>query len=216
LNKTIKSFSKARSRSSIKNKDLLNKANREIFQKEEDFKDFKFLIDESKINNLEIGFGDGKYLFEMACLRPEENFIGIEVFESGLANTYKKIVLNKIKNLSIIQGDIVQIIKKNESIEIFDQMYILFPDPWPKSKHKKRRLLKEKFLLKVNNLIKKNGTLIIKTDWQDYAEEIEINLKKMNFDFNINYLENLFKTKYEQIAINEDRTIVNFEVKIKS
>ncbi|MFL2753885.1 MAG: tRNA (guanosine(46)-N7)-methyltransferase TrmB [Gammaproteobacteria bacterium] len=216
MNKTIKSFSKARSRSSIKNKDLLNDANREIFQKEENFKDFKFLIDESKINNLEIGFGDGKHLYEMATLRPEENFIGVEVFESGLANTYKKIVLNKIKNLSIVQGDIVQIIKKNESIEIFDRMYILFPDPWPKSKHKKRRLLKERFLSKVNDLIKKNGTLIIKTDWQDYAEEIEINLKKMNFEFNINYLENLFKTKYEQIAIDEDRTIVNFEVQIKS
>ena len=167
MNKTIKSFSKARSRFSVQNKRLLSAADKNIFYQEENFKDFKNLLKVEEKNILEIGFGDGKHLYQQAELNLDVFFLGVEVFESGLTNTYRRIIKNELKNLKLIQGDIAEIINLNKSLEIFTKIYVLFPDPWPKSKHKKRRLLKKQFILGLKNLLKENGKLIIKTDWEN-------------------------------------------------
>ena len=167
MKNSIKSFSKARSRSSIKNKRLLSIADKTIIWSEENFKDFKFLFNDPAKLNLEIGFGDGIFLFDQALNNLDESFIGIEVFESGLTNTYKKIKKSNLKNLKIINGDVIQILSTNKSKNLFDLIIILFPDPWPKSKHKKRRLLKSDFFIVLQSLLKKDGKIIIKTDWQD-------------------------------------------------
>ena len=155
MKNSIKSFSKARSRSSFKNKQILSKANEIFFVTEDNFEDFKFLNEDPFKLNLEIGFGDGKYLTEHALNNPKQSFIGIEVFESGLANTYKKIEKLNITNLKLIQGDVSEIFSKNKSKNLFDLITIFFPDPWPKSKHKKRRLLKKNFFLILKSLLKK-------------------------------------------------------------
>ena len=160
MKNSIKSFSKARSRSSFKNKQILSKANEIFFVTEDNFEDFKFLNEDPFKLNLEIGFGDGKYLFEQALNNPKQSFIGIEVFESGLANTYKKIEKLNITNLKLIQGDVSEIFSKNKSKNLFDLITIFFPDPWPKSKHKKRRLLKKNFFLILKSLLKKEGKII--------------------------------------------------------
>lgn len=213
MKNSIKSFSKARSRSSLKNKKILSKANEIFFITEDDFEDFKLLnIDPFKLN-LEIGFGDGKYLFEQALNNPKQSFIGIEVFESGLANTYKKIEKFNITNLKLIQGDVAQIFSKNKSKNLFDLITIFFPDPWPKSKHKKRRLLKKNFFLILQSLLKKEGKIIIKTDWQDYAEEIIETLKDLKFNFDqesVNVDSKELITKYEEIALKEKRKVMTF------
>ena len=213
MKNSIKSFSKARSRSSLKNKKILSKANEIFFITEDDFEDFKLLNEDPFKLNLEIGFGDGKYLSEQALNNPKQSFIGIEVFESGLANTYKKIEKFNITNLKLIQGDVAQIFSKNKSKNLFDLITIFFPDPWPKSKHKKRRLLKKNFFLILQSLLKTEGKIIIKTDWQDYAEEIIETLKdlKFNFDqesFNVDSKELI--TKYEEIALKEKRRVMTF------
>ena len=213
MKNSIKSFSKARSRSSIKNKKILSKANEIFFITEDDFEDFKFLNKDPFKLNLEIGFGDGKYLSEQALNNPKQSFIGIEVFESGLANTYKKIEKFNIKNLKLIQGDVAQIFSKNKSKNLFDLITIFFPDPWPKSKHKKRRLLKKNFFLILQSLLKKEGKIIIKTDWQDYAEEIIEILKDLKFNFDqesVNVDSKELITKYEEIALKEKRTVTTF------
>ena len=213
MKNSIKSFSKARSRSSLKNKKILSKANEIFFITEDDFEDFKLLNEDPFKLNLEIGFGDGKYLSEQALNNPKQSFIGIEVFESGLANTYKKIEKFNIKNLKLIQGDVAQIFSKNKSKNLFDLITIFFPDPWPKSKHKKRRLLKKNFFLILQSLLKKEGKIIIKTDWQDYAEEIIETLKDLKFNFDqesVNVDSKEFITKYEEIALKEKRTVRTF------
>ena len=213
MKNSIKSFSKARSRSSIKNKKILSKANEIFFITEDDFEDFKLLNEDPFKLNLEIGFGDGKYLSEQALNNPKQSFIGIEVFESGLANTYKKIEKFNITNLKLIQGDVAQIFSKNKSKNLFDLVTIFFPDPWPKSKHKKRRLLKKNFFLILQSLLKKEGKIIIKTDWQDYAEEIIETLKDLKFNFDqesVNVDSKEFITKYEEIALKEKRTVRTF------
>lgn len=213
MKNSIKSFSKARSRSSLKNKKILSKANEIFFITEDDFEDFKLLNEDPFKLNLEIGFGDGKYLSEQALNNPKQSFIGIEVFESGLANTYKKIEKFNITNLKLIQGDVAQIFSKNRSKNLFDLITIFFPDPWPKSKHKKRRLLKKNFFLILQSLLKKEGKIIIKTDWQDYAEEIIETLKELKFNFDqesVNVDSKELITKYEEIALKEKRKIMTF------
>ena len=213
MKNSIKSFSKARSRSSLKNKKILSKANEIFFITEDSFEDFKLLNKDPFKLNLEIGFGDGKYLFEQALNNPKQSFIGIEVFESGLANTYKKIEKFNITNLKLIQGDVAQIFSKNKSKNLFDLITIFFPDPWPKSKHKKRRLLKKNFFLILQSLLKTEGKIIIKTDWQDYAEEIIETLKDLKFNFDqesVNVDSKELITKYEEIALKEKRTVMKF------
>ena len=213
MKNSIKSFSKARSRSSLKNKKILLKANEIFFITEDSFEDFKLLNKDPFKLNLEIGFGDGKYLFEQALNNPKQSFIGIEVFESGLANTYKKIEKFNITNLKLIQGDVAQIFSKNKSKNLFDLITIFFPDPWPKSKHKKRRLLKKNFFLILQSLLKKQGKIIIKTDWQDYAKEIVETLKDLKFNFDqesVNVDSKELITKYEEIALKEKRTVMKF------
>ena len=213
MKNSIKSFSKARSRSSLKNKKILSKANEIFFITEDSFEDFKLLNKDPFKLNLEIGFGDGKYLFEKALNNPKQSFIDIEVFESGLANTYKKIEKFNITNLKLIQGDVAQIFSKNKSKNLFDLITIFFPDPWPKSKHKKRRLLKKNFFLILQSLLKKQGKIIIKTDWQDYAKEIVETLKDLKFNFDqesVNVDSKELITKYEEIALKEKRTVMKF------
>lgn len=213
MKNSIKSFSKARSRSSLKNKKILSKANEIFFITEDNFEDFKLLNKDPFKLNLEIGFGDGKYLFEQALNNPKQSFIGIEVFESGLANTYKKIEKFNITNLKLIQGDVAQIFSKNKSKNLFDLITIFFPDPWPKSKHKKRRLLKKNFFLILQSLLKTEGKIIIKTDWQDYAEEIIETLKDLKFNFDqesVNVDSKELITKYEEIALKEKRKVMTF------
>ena len=213
MKNSIKSFSKARSRSSIKNKRLLSIADKTIIWSEENFKDFNFLFNDPAKLNLEIGFGDGIFLFDQALNNLEEAFIGIEVFESGLTNTYKKIKKSNLKNLKLINGDVIQILSTNKSKNLFELIIILFPDPWPKSKHKKRRLLKSDFFIVLQSLLKKDGKIIIKTDWQDYAEEIRETLNKLDYQHTHIYeTSNLkeLKTKYEKIALKENRSINKF------
>lgn len=213
MKNSIKSFSKARSRSSLKNKRLLSIADKTIIWSEENFKDFNFLFNDPAKLNLEIGFGDGIFLFDQALNNLDEAFIGIEVFESGLTNTYKKIKKSNLKNLKLINGDVIQILSTNKSKNLFDLIIILFPDPWPKSKHKKRRLLKSDFFIVLQSLLKKDGKIVIKTDWQDYAEEIRETLNKLDYQHTHIYeTSNLkeLKTKYEKIALKENRSINKF------
>ena len=89
---------------------------------------------------------------------------------------------------------------------------IFFPDPWPKRKHNKRRLVSEDFLFEIKKILKKDGVLIIKTDWKEYAEEIEQNVKKVfgRYKKSLDKKSNLV-TKYEKIALKENRKITSFE-----
>ena len=137
------------------------------------------------------------------------------ILTKDLANTYKRILELELFNIRLIQGDIKEILLKNKSQKLFDLISIFFPDPWPKSKHKKRRLLKNNFLINLESLLKKQGQIIIKTDWQDYAEEITDTLDNLNFK----YIQSSgrsdtkeFITKYEEIALKAKREITKFQI----
>ena len=133
----------------------------------------KFYLNENQIsklapneynkNILEIGFGNGDNLVNMSLNEPNNLFIGCDVYYNGCVKLLKKIVIKNIKNVKIWPDDIHIIIKKFKK-DFFDLILILQPDPWPKTKHHKRRLIQQKFLDDLNQIMKYEGKLIISTD----------------------------------------------------
>ena len=133
----------------------------------------KFYLNENQIsklapneynkNILEIGFGNGDNLVNMSLNEPNNLFIGCDAYYNGCVKLLKKIVIKNIKNVKIWPDDIHIIIKKFKK-DFFDLILILQPDPWPKTKHNKRRLIQQKFLDDLNQIMKYEGKLIISTD----------------------------------------------------
>ncbi len=121
---------------------------------------------------LEIGFGMGESLLSMAINNPTQHFIGIEVHLPGVGALLAAIDKCKLKNIKIYQCDAAIILKnciKNESLA---KVQIFFPDPWPKQRHNKRRLIQKKFVELLVEKIKPGGLIHLATDWQDYANQM--------------------------------------------
>ena len=118
---------------------------------------------------LEIGFGMGTSTAEIAKSNLNKNYIAIEVHSPGVGNLLKLIQEKDIPNLKIIQHDAVEVLNSMIKNESFDGIHIFFPDPWPKKKHHKRRLIQSNLLRLIAQKIKKSGYLHIATDWEDYA-----------------------------------------------
>ena len=211
MNQSIKSFVRARTRLSKLNRFLLNNSPTASFCKVEHFESFD-CNQSSDERILEIGFGDGENLISSAQNNLNFFFFGVEVYEMGVANILKSMETNGISNVKIILGDVKEVLEKNSVEDYFDEILIFFPDPWPKRKHNKRRLVSEDFLFEIKKILKKDGVLIIKTDWKEYAEEIEQNVKKVfgRYKKSLDKKSNLV-TKYEKIALKENRKITSFE-----
>ena len=123
----------------------------------------KLALHEYNKNVLEIGFGNGDNLVNMSLNKPNNLFIGCDAYFNGCTKLLKQIVNKNIKNIKIWPDDVHLIIKKFKK-NFFDLILILQPDPWPKKKHKKRRLVQQKFLDDLNQILKHEGELIISTD----------------------------------------------------
>jgi tRNA (guanine-N7-)-methyltransferase len=121
---------------------------------------------------LEIGFGMGDTLVAMAEQELDKNFIGIEVFRPGIGAILNQIHTKQLKNIRIIHGDAVEVLQNNIADHSLAKIQIFFPDPWPKRRHHKRRLIQPEFIDLVRRKLKPNGILHIATDWEDYAKYI--------------------------------------------
>ncbi len=117
---------------------------------------------------LEVGFGMGQSLLEQAKQHLEKNFLGVEVHRPGVGALLSHIEKEGMKNICIIAEDIALLLDKIPS-ESLEGVQIFFPDPWPKKRHHKRRLMQEKFLAQLAPKIKPGGYLHCATDWEDYA-----------------------------------------------
>ena len=126
---------------------------------------------------LEIGFGMGHSLLAEAAANPEKKFIGIEVHKPGIGALLSAAVASDIKNIRLFEGDALLILNQYIKAESLSKIQIFFPDPWPKLRHKKRRLIQVDFARLLAKKLKKEGCLHLATDWQDYAEHM---LKVMN------------------------------------
>jgi tRNA (guanine-N7-)-methyltransferase len=125
---------------------------------------------------LEIGFGMGAALLEMAARSPDENFIGIEVHQPGLGTLLNGLVKNDIKNVRVFNADAKDILEHCIADGSLQRVLLFFPDPWPKARHHKRRLLQPDFVKLIAKKLGTGGIFHLATDWQHYAEHMLITL----------------------------------------
>jgi len=121
---------------------------------------------------LEIGFGNGESLLQMAVEAPELNFIGIEVHSPGVGNLLLGIEREACQNTRIISHDAVNVLEQMVGDACLDRVQIFFPDPWPKKRHHKRRLIQAGFVSLLHKKLKPNGVLHLATDWENYAQHM--------------------------------------------
>jgi len=122
---------------------------------------------------LEIGFGNGDTLIQQALESPGMNFLGIEVHEPGVGHCLLKAHDAGLANLKLIKHDAIEVLENQLPPESLQRVNIYFPDPWPKKRHHKRRMIQAAFLELVDSRLKTDGALHIATDWTNYAEHID-------------------------------------------
>ena len=175
---------------------------------------YKTKIKDLKNKNvvLDIGFGNGEYTAAYANAFQEKHLIATEVYLSGIGSLIGLINKYKISNISIFDDD-VRLLMDQMPKEFLDSVNILFPDPWQKAKHHKRRLIGEDFLCQLHPLLKPNAKIFVRTDWQDYAEQISELAEVMSSHFRLERTQNIefeFETRFHQRAIKEGREISSF------
>lgn len=121
---------------------------------------------------VEVGFGNGDSLVEMAQREPEKDFIGIEVHEPGVGRLINNVVSLGLTNLRAYCHDAVEVFSDCIADESIDRMQLFFPDPWHKKRHHKRRIVQPEFVEMVRRKLKKGGVWHMATDWEHYAEQM--------------------------------------------
>lgn len=121
---------------------------------------------------LEIGFGMGETTAEIASRQPETRFLGLEVYPAGVGSLLTKIEDRSLTNLRILEQDAVVVIGKRLPPESLDGIHLFFPDPWPKARHHKRRLVQPPFIRLLASRLKTGGYFHSATDWPDYADQM--------------------------------------------
>ena len=129
-------------------------------------------IDDKNFNILDIGSGSGENALFLSNVYSNAKVITCELFEDGNINLSNAIEENKIKNIRLFKGNVLEFLDKLDHFLIFDQIWILFPDPWPKLKHHKRRLINSSFLKKIHLYLRNSGKLMIASDSQSYIKSI--------------------------------------------
>lgn len=132
---------------------------------------------------VEVGFGMGDSLREMAQAEPDKDFIGIEVHPPGVGRLISSAGASDIKNLKVYMADAVDVIKDCIPPQSIDRFQLYFPDPWHKKKHNKRRIVQPEFIALVRQILKPGGVLHMATDWEEYSEQmIEVMMAAPGFD----------------------------------
>jgi tRNA (guanine-N7-)-methyltransferase len=121
---------------------------------------------------LEIGFGMGETTEKIALARPDDNFLGVEVFNAGVGALLKRIEASNLNNIRIIQHDAVEVLRDMLAPQSLAGVHIYFPDPWPKTRHHKRRLIQPPLVELLASRMAPGAYIHCATDWQHYAEQM--------------------------------------------
>ncbi len=178
-------------------------------------------INKSKYNILDIGSGSGENALFLSDIYPKSKIITCELFDDGNVNLTNQIKKNKITNICLFPGNVLEFLDHAEPLLTFDEIWILFPDPWPKIRHHKRRLINNFFLGNIHKYLKHSGKLMIATDSQSYIQSIIKNIfliqstytwnnQKVS-DWDYGNLE-LPKTKFYKKAMKLNRNSMFFEL----
>ena len=161
---------------------------------------------------LEIGFGGGEHLFHQAKLNPDIGFIGCEPYQNGVAKLMGKLITNPCENIKLYDGDvrnIFDVLAKNSISKVF----LLYPDPWPKKRHHRRRFVTQEFLAPLYKSMKPGSILRIATDIEDYVRQALQEVPRAGFQWLAkdasewrNPWQDWVSTRYEIKALKENRT----------
>lgn len=199
----------------------------------EDFADNHFFESAARERCLEIGFGDGQHLYGQAKAHPDARYVGVEVFQNGVANLLslisgikegdklpEEIALTdfEVTNVRVFDDD-VRLLFKNIPDGFFDKVFLLFPDPWPKKKHSGRRFVNPDNLVEVARILKKGGLFRIATDHPVYKRHVLRTMHGCSAFYWTAQCGNDWrrepadwvKTKYQQKALREGRRPVWFD-----
>ncbi|WP_143715376.1 tRNA (guanosine(46)-N7)-methyltransferase TrmB [bacterium endosymbiont of Pedicinus badii] len=179
--KTIKNSSiRRRKITNMQRKYICEQWNKNLVQfKKKYIKSLIFFQKNSVI--LEIGFGNGIFITQLAKKFPKKFFLGIEVYLPGIARCLQIIEEMKITNLKIIYFDAYSILQYMIPDNSIEEIFVFFPDPWNKNKHKKRRMLKKNFLEKIFKKLKYFGKFRMVSDSVSYIKEVKNILKKSSY-----------------------------------
>ncbi|MDP1629886.1 MAG: tRNA (guanosine(46)-N7)-methyltransferase TrmB [Caulobacter sp.] len=131
--------------------------------------DPKTLMPDAREVWLEIGFGGGEHMAGQAARAPDILIIGVEPFLNGVASAVRHVDEQSLANVRVHQGDAREVATRLPDT-CLDRVFILFPDPWPKARHHKRRIVQPEFLVELARVLKPGGGLRFATDWAEYAE----------------------------------------------
>jgi tRNA (guanine-N7-)-methyltransferase len=135
--------------------------------------DFRQLFGRDADTLLEIGFGNGETLVAQATQQPDWNFLGAEVHRPGIGHCLMLAEAAGLSNLRIVAQDAIDVLREQVPPESLARANLYFPDPWPKKRHHKRRIVQQAFLKLVAGRLRPAGSLHIATDWADYAQHID-------------------------------------------
>jgi tRNA (guanine-N7-)-methyltransferase len=138
-------------------------------------------LDFPKPVQLEIGFGGGEHLAFRALQSPETLFIGAEPFVNGVASLITHIAADNIPNIQIWNDDIHLLLDQIKTKDIFERVYLLFPDPWPKRRHHERRFISDESVKRIHELLIPGGEWFIATDHPDYRDWVLKHLDTLLF-----------------------------------
>jgi tRNA (guanine-N7-)-methyltransferase len=156
---------------------------------------------------LEIGFGNGAHLLAQAMAHPETLCVGVEAYQTGFTLALREAYKNSLPNIRLANSDIALLLAELPEA-FFDQIFILFPDPWPKTRQQKRRLVTEAFLKRLKPTLKPGGFLVTATDDAHYAQQIRDALESaIPGDWQMPE-PLILTTPYQQKALNAGREIV--------
>ncbi|WP_444996781.1 tRNA (guanosine(46)-N7)-methyltransferase TrmB [Aliikangiella sp. IMCC44359] len=133
---------------------------------------FEKLFGNNNPVTLEIGFGMGASLAEQAANYPELNFIGIEVHRPGVGSLLARMKEREVTNIRVISYDAIDVLEHMIEDNSLAKLQLFFPDPWHKTRHHKRRIVKSEFARQVHQKLQDNGVLHMATDWENYAQHM--------------------------------------------
>ena len=131
--------------------------------------DLDRLFGRAAARTLEIGFGNGEHLSALAAAHPERDYLGIEVHRPGVGHLLMKVAEHGLDNVRVSQHDAVEVLRQQIPEGSLDEILVLFPDPWHKKRHHKRRLIQPPFVALLATRLRPGGVLRLATDWEEYA-----------------------------------------------
>ena len=140
--------------------------------------DFAEIFGRHATRVLEIGFGDGVSLRQQAQAHPESDYLGIEVHRPGVGRLLHALDTEELTNVRVVCEDAVTVLRQNIPEGSLDTVQLFFPDPWPKKRHHKRRIVQPEFVELVRTRLREGGRFHLATDWEAYAQHMMVILSE--------------------------------------